>query len=389
MNKVENIPWVKDILKSYPELKCEVAEPNIELKGKDELQVELNKILLGSEIDTIEKQIKQVDDFRTCHLLRIAISEIEHSLPLMKVSDHLTYLAEAIINVVIERVWTEMISKYGTPACVIGDNICDMGFIVVGYGKFGGIEMGYASDLDLVFLHAGNWEDTQGGERSIDSTQFYIKMGQQALKILGGQTITGALYETDMRLRPDGTKGLLVQNIESYRDYLIERAQTWEHQALVRARAIIGDPVVIKRFEEIREEVLRIDRNKEKLKDEVKSMRERMIKELDKSDKDLFDLKQGKGGIVDIEFVVQYLTLLYAGKFSSFELWTDVVRLLEIMVMANIIDEDSSHKLQNAYLTYRSHVHKLSLQKKPNLVKEQNFSKLKHNVLNLCEQLLK
>jgi glutamate-ammonia-ligase adenylyltransferase len=214
-------------------------------------------------------------------------------------------------------------------------------------------------------------------------------MGQQALKILGGQAITGALYETDMRLRPDGTKGLLVQNIESYRDYLIERAQTWEHQALVRARAIIGDPVVIKRFEEIREEVLRIDRNKEKLKDDVKSMRKRMIKELDKSDKDLFDLKQGKGRIVDIEFVVQYLTLLYAGKFSSFKLWTDAVRLLECMVVANIIDEDASHQLKNAYLTYRSHVHKLSLQKKPNLVEEQNFSKLRQNVINICEQFLK
>jgi glutamate-ammonia-ligase adenylyltransferase len=306
----------------------------------------------------------------------------------MKVSDYLTYLAEAIICCIIERVWGEMVSKYGTPICLLGDNLCEMGFIVVGYGKLGGIEIGYASDLDLVFLHAGNWEDTKGADISIDSSQFYIKMGQQVMKVLGGQTITGPLYETDMRLRPDGTKGLLVQHINSYRDYLIERAQTWEQQALLRARAIIGDPKIVEKFNEIRQEVLTIDRDKEKLRNEVKNMRERMLKELDKSGKDGFDLKQGKGGIIDIEFIVQYLTLLHAGNNYSFKLWTDVVRLLGSMVENQILDEYAAFTLRNAYLIYRSYIHKLNLQKLPKILKDEQFLVQRKKIIALYERLL-
>jgi glutamate-ammonia-ligase adenylyltransferase len=213
-------------------------------------------------------------------------------------------------------------------------------------------------------------------------------MGQQVIQILGGQTITGALYETDLRLRPDGMKGILVQNINAYRDYLIERAQTWEHQALVRARAIIGDPAVVERFDGIRREVLAINRDKEKLKNEVKNMRERMLKELDKSGKDGFDLKQGKGGIIDIEFIVQYLTLLHAGKNSSLSLWTDVVRLLGSMVENKILDEAAAYTLRNAYLIYRSYFHKLSLQKMPKILKDEHFLEHRQKIIALYERLL-
>ena len=370
MEQLEDIPWIQDLIRTRPALIDELNADKRELLGRESLQDELNRILQKPEVDSIEKQVKIVDEFRSRHLLRIIISEIIDDLPLMRVSDYLTFLAEAIISAVIERVWAEMLSKYGTPTCVLGDNLCDLGFIVVGYGKFGGLEMGYNSDLDLVFLHAGNWEDTQGTEITIDSTQFYIKMGQQAIKILGGQTITGALYKTDMRLRPDGMKGILVQNINSYRDYLFERAQTWEHQALVRARAIFGDPAVVEKFNEIRREVLTINRDKEKLKNEVKNMRERMLKELDKSRKDCFDLKQGKGGIIDIEFIVQYLTLLHAGKNYSLNLWTDVVRLLGAMVENKILDENAAYTLRNTYLIYRAYFHKLSLQKMPKIIRE-------------------
>ena len=388
MEKLENISWIQDLIRIRPALIDELNADKRELLGRESLQDKLNRILQKPEVDSIEKQVKIVDEFRSRHLLRIVISEILDDLPLMKVSDYLTFLAEAIISAVIERVWSEMLSKYGTPTCVLGDNLCDLGFIVVGYGKFGGLEMGYESDLDLVFLHAGNWEETQGAESTIDSTQFYIKMGQRAIKILGGQTITGALYETDMRLRPDGMKGILVQNINSYRDYLFERAQTWEHQALVRARAIIGDPVVVERFNEIRREVLAINRDKEKLKNEVKNMRERMLKELDKSGKDGFDLKQGRGGIVDIEFIVQYLTLLHAGKNYSLNLWTDVVRLLGSMVENKILDEATAYTLRNVYLVYRSYFHKLSLQKMPKIIKDEHFLEHRQKIIALYERLL-
>jgi glutamate-ammonia-ligase adenylyltransferase len=385
MTNLETIPWIADILKAHPELKDEVSEPYGDLKNKEALEKELNKIFHHPEIDTTEKQIKALNDFRARYILRIAVNELVKDLPLMKVSDHLTYLAEAILKVVIESVWNSMIGEYGTPTCVIDNNMCDMGFIVVGYGKFGGLEIGYTSDLDLVFLHAGNWQDTQGGERNIDSNQFYIKMGQQVIKILGGQTLDGALYETDMRLRPDGTKGLLVQTIESYRNYLIERAWTWEHQALVRARAITGDPQVIKRFDEIRAEVLSMGRDEKNLAIDVKDMREKMAKELDKIEKGFFNLKQGRGGIIDIEFLVQYLTLLHAGKNPKFKLWPDVVRLLGSMVHAGILDEVSAQTLKNAYLIYRFQIHRLSLQKASNIVENDKFVELRKRVKKIYD----
>ena len=388
MENLENIPWIKDLIRTRPGIADELSTDKRELLGRESLQDELNNILQKPEVDSIEKQVKIVDEFRSRYLLRIVIAEIMDDLPLMRISDHLTFLAEAIIRVVTERVWAEMVSRYGTPTCAIGNNLCDMGFIVIGYGKFGGLELGYASDLDLVFLHAGNLEDTQGAEITIDSAQFYIKLGQQVIKILGGQTITGELYETDMRLRPDGMKGLLVQNINSYRNYLIERAQTWEHQALIRARAIFGDPTVLEKFNEIRQEVLAINRDEEKLKDEVINMRESMLKELDKSGKDGFDLKQGKGGIIDIEFIVQYLTLLYAGKNSSFKLWTDVVRLLGSMVECKILDENTAHILRSTYLMYRSYIHKLSLQGMPKILEDNQFLAQRQKIITIYEGLL-
>ena len=164
MEQLEDIPWIQDLIRTRPALIDELNADKRELLGRESLQDELNRILQKPEVDSIEKQVKIVDEFRSRHLLRIVISEILDDLPLMKVSDYLTFLAEAIISAVIERVWSEMLSKYGTPTCVLGYNFCDLGFIVVGYGKFGGLEMGYESDLDLVFLHAGNWEETHNGQ---------------------------------------------------------------------------------------------------------------------------------------------------------------------------------------------------------------------------------
>jgi glutamate-ammonia-ligase adenylyltransferase len=209
-------------------------------------------------------------------------------------------------------------------------------------------------------------------------------MGQLVIKFLGGSR-----YETDMRLRPDGTKGILVQTIESYRNYLIERAWTWEHQALVRARAIIGDPLVINRFDEIRKEVLSINRDEKKLADDIRDMREKMLNEFNHREPGFFNLKYGRGGIVDIEFLVQYLTLLYAGKKPGFELWTDVVRLLGSMAEVGILNDYSAQTLKSAYLIYRFQIHRLSLQKAPNIVQNDRFTELTDRVKKICDHHLK
>ena len=182
------------------------------------------------------------------------------------------------------------------------------GFAIIGYGKLGGIELGYGSDLDLVFLyHQANPDNPQ-------QSVFFVRLGQRIIHMLNTHTPAGVLYEVDMRLRPSGASGLLVSSIEAYEEYQRHDAWTWELQALVRARVIAGDGMIKERFEAIRREVLGRERDPEQLRREVREMRERMRSELSHARTGYFDIKQDKGGIADIEFIVQYGVLLQLKK---------------------------------------------------------------------------
>jgi glutamate-ammonia-ligase adenylyltransferase len=198
----------------------------------------------------------------------------------------------------------------------------------------------------------------------------------------------GKLYEPDMRLRPSGGAGVLVSHIEGFRDYQTNKAWTWEHQALIKARPISGDINMAKRFEQIRNEVLARPRIKTQLKQDVLDMRERMRKELSSPDPKLFDLKQDTGGIVDIEFLVQYLVLLRSCEYKELLRWTDIVRLLETLKETGIINNHVAHILKVAYLTYRSAVHQLSLQEKPAKVPESKFRGLRENVGQIWKDIM-
>ena len=264
---------------------------------------------------------------------------------------------------------------------------CQRGFAVVAYGKLGGLELGYGSDLDLVFLHAGTGEQTRGGKEAIDSAQFFNRLGQRVIHILTAHTRAGKAYEIDMRLRPSGSSGILVSHIEAFGDYQLEEAWTWEHQALIKARPICGDAILAKRFETIRTQVLARSRPEDKLKEEVVRMREKMRKELLNPEPDVFDLKQDVGAMVDIEFLVQYLVLLNSHKHPGLLKWTDNVRLLQALIETGVLDEYTAHLLKHAYLIYRAAAHQLSLQEKPSRVPREKFSLLQQRVIEIWQSI--
>jgi len=174
--------------------------------------------------------------------------------------------------------------------------------------------------------------------------------------------LSGILYEVDMRLRPSGDSGLLASHVKSYEDYLKNQAWTWEHQALVRGRFIAGDPHLQSQYEAIRSRILCLPRETSLLKKEVREMREKMREALVAKDANKFDLKQSKGGIADIEFIVQFGVLDQASKNEALTTYTDNVRLLEGLQAQGFMSQTQAQMLKSAYITYRDYGHKLVLQ---------------------------
>jgi glutamate-ammonia-ligase adenylyltransferase len=236
-------------------------------------------------------------------------------------------------------------------------------FAVLGFGKFGGIELGYGSDLDLVFLHnsEGDAQRTDG-DKPIDNTTFFTRLAQRIVHLLSTLTPSGVLYEVDTRLRPNGKSGMLVSSLKAFETYELEEAWTWEHQALVRARPITGGLELCAEFEQARNRILSIARERESLIKDVLDMRRRMRDELDKSTSELFDLKQGVGGIVDIEFMVQYAVLSGASKHPELLEFTDNIRITEAMSRIGLISEQQARVLIDAYKAYRLDLHHRVLQ---------------------------
>jgi glutamate-ammonia-ligase adenylyltransferase len=374
--------WIVSFLSRHPVLLDELLDPRTLYRPpkKSELVKEIRKRFNAVSDQGLENQIQELCVFKQVNTLRVAAADVTGALTLMRTSDYLTDIAETVLNEVVELSWSHLVEKHGTPICQLDGMDIDTGFSVIAYGKLGGIELGYGSDLDMVFLHAGIQGQTCGGRLPIDNHQFFARLGQRVIHILTTHTAVGKLYEPDMRLRPSGSSGILVSHIEAFYDYQINNAWTWEHQALIKARPITGDINMSKRFDEIRSEILARPRIKARLQQEVVDMRERMRKGHSKGDPDIFDLKQDAGGIIDIEFIVQYLVLLKSCEYRELIKWTDIVRLLETLKETHIINDHVARILKVAYLTFRSAVHQLSLQEKPAKVPENKFRGLRGNV---------
>jgi glutamate-ammonia-ligase adenylyltransferase len=260
-------------------------------------------------------------------------------------------------------------------------NIC-----AVGYGKLGGMELGYSSDLDLVFLHDSHGEHQEtSGAKPIDNQLFFVRLAQRIVHLLTVHSAAGRLYEVDVRLRPSGKGGLLVTSIAAFADYQREDAWTWEHQALLHARAVAGSSELRARFEAVRLEVLCHHVRCETLRSEVRTMRERMRKELSAGDTRHFDIKQDPGGIADIEFLAQYWALKWARDYPPVALYADTIRQLESVASADLVPQASVDVLTAAYRAYRARSHHLSLAGAAALVPVEEFRDLRAAVTRLWD----
>jgi glutamate-ammonia-ligase adenylyltransferase len=378
--------WVVSQLVRYPVLLDELLDPRrlYAPLRREELNHELDTLLARIDADDLEQQMERLRQFAAGNRLRTAAADITGAIPLMVVSDYLTEIAEVVLEHVLQLAWRYLVKRHGRPGEVEG-----AGFAVLGYGKLGGLELGYGSDLDLVFLHADYSQLAMtDGDKSVPNDVFYARLGQRMVHLLNTRTPSGILYEVDMRLRPNGNSGLLVSSLKGFETYQLERAWTWEHQALVRARCVAGDKALAGQMEAVRSRVLRRERDAHKLRQEVQGMREKMRESLDRSSAEEFDLKQGKGGITDIEFMVQYAVLRWAQESPALTRWTDNIRLLETLVDEGLIPASQGESLVLAYQRFRDVYHHLALQEKPGRVSRKTLQEERQLVQQVWQQIV-
>jgi glutamate-ammonia-ligase adenylyltransferase len=307
----------------------------------------------------------------------------------MKVSDHLTWIAEVILEQAVDRMWQFMVARHGRPVCEVDGELRHPQLGVIAYGKLGGIELGYSSDLDIVFVHNSEGQKQQtDGERGLENTVFFARLVQRLITLLTAFTPSGDLYEVDMRLRPSGNSGLLVTSLSALEKYQKIDAWTWEHQSLLRARPVVGDRAIRQAFAGIRAEILCQSRDQQALLEEVRGMREKMWQEKALLKPGRFDLKKDPGGITDIEFMVQYSVLAHAHAHPGLIEYTDNIRNLEALAAAGILDTTDAEFLANAYRTFRDTLHALSLQGESSDVSSDEFIAEREGVQDLWQTLM-
>ncbi|MGO1966341.1 MAG: bifunctional [glutamate--ammonia ligase]-adenylyl-L-tyrosine phosphorylase/[glutamate--ammonia-ligase] adenylyltransferase [Moraxellaceae bacterium] len=369
-------PWIAKELAQYPVLLDTFLQQRYRhLPDKDELSDILRQQLLRVEPGDEEKLLSVLRLFKKNQILAVAAGDILAERPIMEVSDSLSYIAAVVLEAALDRAFAEIVSRYGYPIGQDGDPVteADCGFAIIGYGKLGGLELSYASDLDLVFLHRIKEGGMTTGEKSVSGMKFAARLVQKLMNYLNTQTRDGRVYEIDMRLRPSGNAGMMVVSYHAFETYQLEKAWSWEHQALVRARAVCGDRRVTARFCNIRRDVLVLPRTIDQVRNEVTSMRIKMQKHLGTSQwqqqkAGKFHLKQDTGGIIDIEFLAQFAVLAYSNEHPSLANWSDNVRIFEEVASLGIWEKQVCQDLSDAYLRIRTATHKLALSEQSLLV---------------------
>ncbi len=303
--------------------------------------------------DDSEAALLALNEARQPLSFRIALATLDRRVDGVETARVLAALADAMLDAVHRLAVRELEAQHG--------RIDGFRFAVLGYGSLGGRELGFGSDLDVVFVYdapANAMSDggASNGARALDAPRWGARLAQKIVALLGAPSGAGRLYDIDVRLRPDGAKGLLVSTIASFEDYQRQRAWTWEHQALVRARAVAGDAALCAEFERVRAQTLAQPRDADKLREDVASMRARMRAELDRSsagrfDLQRFDLKQGEGGLVDLEFLLQYCVLRGSAADPSLLVPRDTPGLIDALRAAGVFDAAAASGLHAAHAT--------------------------------------
>jgi glutamate-ammonia-ligase adenylyltransferase len=381
-------PWFAERTARQPLLLDELLDPRrlFAPLRREDLEHELDMLLAAVDDNDEEQRLERLRQFAQGNKLRVAAADVTERIPLMVVSDYLTEIAEVSTARSLAIAWQDLVSRHGCPA---GYDDAHPGFTVLGYGKLGGIELGYNSDLDLVFVYdEAAVGGSTAGPRAIVSEQFYVRLSQRLIHIMTVPTYSGMLYEVDARLRPDGNKGMIARSLASFAEYQAKDAWTWEHQALVRARPVAGDAALAERFRGVRADILRRPRDPDALREDVRNMREKMRENLDKTRSGLFDLKQGRGGIADIEFMVQYSVLRWAAAQPDLTVWTDNIRLLESLQRLHLLPGETAVDLTAAYKALRAAYHRNALQDTPGLVADDQLQAERGRVADLWQELM-
>ena len=383
-------PMISHLLARYPVLLDELLDPRslYDVPDRATQSTALDQLLASLDEQDLEEQMNRLREFRQISTLHVAAADVTGVLPLMRVGDQLTELAEIQLDRVLRLAWQHLVQRHGRPAGINSDEPEQSGFAILAYGKLGGLELGYGSDLDLVFVYDDSFAGLTDGERPVEAIVFYTRLGQRLIHLLNTLTPGGVLYDVDMRLRPDGASGLLVSPLSGFAEYQRSEAWTWEHQALVRARCVAGDILLSEKLKQVRHEVLSKPRDIQQLAVEVHEMRDKMRQQLDKSDEQWFDLKQGKGGITDIEFLVQFAVLAWSANLPDLLVYTDNIRVLDSLVTAGKLTGQEGTALADAYRFYRSRANYAVLQERPALVNTEEIEYHREQVLNIWRRWL-
>ena len=373
-------PWLANYLAQHPILLDELLDTRTLYAAPDFAAMRAELVQRLSEFaGDIERQMDVMRHFKHANVFRFAAQDINGELALETLSDYLSALADLIVSVALGIIWPNMqILPNMKNAHAAAPK-----FAVIGYGKLGSKELGYASDLDIIFLYDiphENASDNPPHEDASDNSahenarddaaadvgEVYARFAQRISSWFNTLTSAGLLYETDLQLRPDGNSGLLVSSVAAFREYQLKKAWVWEHQALTRARFVAGDAGIGADFEQIRIEVLTQARDAEKLKIAVVAMREKM-RAAQTFIAGMFDIKHSTGGIIDVEFLVQYLVLAHANNHPQLTGNIGNIGLLTLLAKLNIIDQNVADKVIIAYRDYRRMQHALKLQGAPHM----------------------
>jgi glutamate-ammonia-ligase adenylyltransferase len=356
--------WMSDRLCAHPLLLDDLLDARVDATPPERGDIgdALSRALAIVADDDTEAHLLALNEFRQSHSFRIALATVLRRQPAVQGTQQLAWVAEAVVRAALPAVYAELERSHGRlpPGA---------GVAVMAYGSFGGQELGFGSDLDLIFLYDATYAQSESdGARPLDAARYHARAVQKLISMLATLTPAGRLYEVDPRLRPDGAKGLLVSTLQSFSDYQRERAWTWEQQALVRARPIAGEPAVADAFAAVRAEVLSREREAEKVRADVAAMRQRMRNELDRSAANSFDLKQGEGGLVDLEFLLQAGVLTLAAAAPEVMRSTRTPDLISTLATAGWLTANEASALRAAHAELLDRSLACTLDTRPRLV---------------------
>jgi glutamate-ammonia-ligase adenylyltransferase len=344
INMMHTSGWAATFLNQHPILLDELLDDRLLNTVFDPvaLAADLQRQLATAPGDT-ERQLDILREVHHVQLFHLLAQDLAGDLTVEKLADYLSALADVIVAAVIQAAWESIPKRHREVPK----------FAVIAYGKLGGKELGYVSDLDVIFLFDDDDQEAPG---------LYAKLAQRFITWMTSHTSAGILFDIDTALRPDGASGMLVSSVQSFEKYQQSSAWIWEHQALTRARFCAGDAEIGERFEKIRCQVLRKERpDAAALKQEVLAMRQRM-RDARPNRSELFDLKQDEGGMIDIEFIVQYIVLQYASNYRELTGNIGNIALLKLAGSLALIDAELGSAVADAYRDMRKWQHQLRLQ---------------------------